>query len=277
MSTAFSAFLLSGPGPWILATAMAVGAAISRATRAVYLPSVPQERYHPGEPPPSADVAGPRSRKWAMVSLWLSCAVLLALGGVVIPDTGLPDSDMLWFLAGATVVFTLAFRFKAVVGAPLFLLAAAVVLAVSTLVSGFAPPPATLAVVRALSSRGDSLGVEVQLPRASTRILRTSGPDLVVQVDMLRFHPYYAFLPSATWYRLTGIGEQSTIAAPSEDPSSGAEVGPLAQIRARLASLAGAYPLGITQQQLQASVRPALVVPYRVQVSGDGVRLAGRP
>ena len=207
----FSQSLLFTPFFWFFFSAVATGAALSRATRRTKLHS---------------DQA--TTRKWTLVSIYLSIAVVLATCGVFVPGAEKVKDVAVLHLFGVTFAASfLALRFKRAIGLPITLiLLFALILGLLFFQSVRAFTGETeIARIRVLSSTGDNMKLEV-LPVVEQRrapepiglkssdeassgqwpvIVSLEGQYFAPIVKVIIFDDLYVFLGSKTWYRFEGL------------------------------------------------------------------------
>ena len=104
--------LAGSPLPWVLASGICIGAAVSRATR----------RARPGRDPERE-----RARRWTAAFLLLSLAVIFGLAALFLPGASrILDTRLAWAGGGAALVSFAAFRFRKALGIPVLVLCVAV-------------------------------------------------------------------------------------------------------------------------------------------------------
>lgn len=187
---------LSSAYPWALASGVAFGAAVSRATT----------RTAGKKDPDRA-----RERKWVLVCLYLSAAVLAALAGVFVP--GRPpaaDIRLLWLFLAAAALSAAAFRFKKTAGSLILLLGIALALASGLFLQGVRAftGETEIAVVRVLSADGNRMKLEVTASDptvAAPAVLDLEGGYFAPVVKVVLFDDLLVFLGVKTWYRFAGM------------------------------------------------------------------------
>jgi hypothetical protein len=166
-----SFFLLQSPYPWLCISGLFCGAALNRALRPAGYP-----RWRASDP----ERAG--TAKWMFFSLYLSLAVVAALGAVFVPGPKkILDIRLLYLFTGSTVFFFLVFRFKKTLG--LLSVILAVALAVTML----------LFLQSLLPEEGDGTITWMQ------------GSYFAPVVKVVIFDDFIVFLGAKTWYRFEGI------------------------------------------------------------------------
>jgi len=195
--TEFSYPLNTNPYPWIFLAALFFGAFLSRTTRFTR-----QRR----------DAERARTRKWVLASLYLSLAVVCALGAVFIPGPAKIDTPFqLYFFAACSFFFFLAFRFKKSFGILALLLALALVLAVQLFLGALNAfsGETEIARIRVLSVQSPpqppSLRLEVLAAQKEPVIIQLAGTHFAPLVKVVIFKDYFVFMGLKTWYRFEGI------------------------------------------------------------------------
>jgi len=193
---AYSAAIMASPFTWLFVSAFFLGAALARATRRA------RPRFL------GDDLQRARSAKWTFFSLFLSLAVIAALGAVFVPGPQkIRDERLLYFFLAGAGVFFLAFRFKKSAGLAALLLAAAVVVAVSLFLRSLAAftGETEIARVRALSVRDGRMKLELASPRQEPVILLMDGTYFAPVVKVVIFDDAFVFLGAHSWYRFEGL------------------------------------------------------------------------
>ena len=197
----FSLSVLFSPFSWYFFSAVAFGAALSHATRGTRRQTDRQRAIN---------------RKWTLVSIYLSGAVILATCGVFIPGPEkVRDITILYLFVATLAVSFLAFRFKRAIGLPFALtIIFAIIIALLFFRSLKAFTGETeIARVRVLSSTSEIMQLEVMLTgldaeeksSEETFIISLTGQYFAPIVKVIIFDDLYVFLGTKTWYRLVGL------------------------------------------------------------------------
>ena len=203
---AFSQSLFFTPFSWYFFSAVAFAAALSRSTRGTRRQSDPQRAIN---------------RKWTLVSIYLSGAVILATCGVFIPGPEkVRDIAILYLFVATLAVSFLVFRFKRAFGLPFALtIIFAVIIALLFFRSLKAFTGETeIARIRVLSSTSEIMKLEVMLigldPEEKNSeepvgpgpfIISLKGQYFAPIVKVIIFDDLYVFLGTKTWFRLVGL------------------------------------------------------------------------
>jgi tRNA(Leu) C34 or U34 (ribose-2'-O)-methylase TrmL len=192
----YSAVLAGSPYPWLAVCALFLGAALARASRRA------RPRYLGDEP----DRA--RTSKWLFFSLYLSLAVVAALGAIFVPGpTDLLRPRYLYFFAACAALFFLAFRFRRSVGAVTLLLLLALALMAGLFVRSLTAFTSQTEIgrVRVLSARGERMNLEILPARGEPVIREMAGSYFAPVVKVVIFDDLYVFLGARSWYRFEGL------------------------------------------------------------------------
>jgi hypothetical protein len=192
----YSAGLLASPYSWLFISALFLGAALQRATRRA------RPRFL-GEDPERA-----RTAKWLYFSLFLSLAVVAALGAVFVPGPqNFNELRLLYFFLAATGLFFLAFRFKKSAGLAVVLLALALVFVTAMFLRSLAAFTGETEIgrVRALAAGDGKMKLELIAPRQETVILAMDGAYFAPIVKVVIFDDLFVFLGARSWYRFEGL------------------------------------------------------------------------
>lgn len=195
---------VTDPLPWVFLAAVFLGAAASRATRRTANRPDPQRA---------------RTRKWVLVCVWLSLAVLAAVGAVAVPGSerlvargaggrlALAEPLAPWVaLAGFAVAF-LSSRFRKAAGIPFFVLALAAVVALGLFfqsVHAFTGET-EIATVKALAVADGRMRLEVQPAGRPSELVDLDGDYFAPVVKVVIFDDLWVFLGAKTWYRFVGL------------------------------------------------------------------------
>lgn len=195
--------LLTDPLPWVFTAAVFLGAAVSRATRRA------------GDRP---DPHRARTRKWVFCCVWLSIAILAAVGAVLVPGSerlvrrsggsrALVEPLLPWVaLAGFLVAF-LATRFRKSLGIPVVVLLLVAIIALGLFfqsVRAFTGET-EIATVKALTVADGKMRLEVQLPERIPELVDLDGEQFAPVVKVVIFDDGWVFLGARTWYRFEGL------------------------------------------------------------------------
>ncbi len=192
----YSAALAGSPYPWLAVSALFLAASLARASRRA------RPRYLGDE------LARARSSKWLFFSLFLSLAVVAALGAVFVPGpTDLLQPRFLYFYAACAALFFLAFRFRKSVGAATLLLLLALALTAGLFVRSLTAFTGETEIgrVRVLSAGDGRMNLEIMPARSEPVILEMTGSYFAPVVKVVIFDDLYVFLGARTWYRFEGI------------------------------------------------------------------------
>jgi hypothetical protein len=192
----YSAALAGSPYPWLAFSALFLGAALQRASRRA------RPRYL------GDDLARARTSKWLSFSLFLSLAVVAALGAVFVPGpANLAQPRFLYFYAGCTVLFFLALRFRRSAGTVTLLLLLALVFTAALFLrslTGFTGET-EIGRVRVLAARDGQMKLEILAARGEPVILGMKGSYFAPVVKVVIFDDLFVFLGARSWYRFEGL------------------------------------------------------------------------
>ncbi len=192
----YSAALAGSPYPWLAVSALFLAASLARASRRA------RPRYLGDE------LARARTSKWLFFSLFLSLAVVAALGAVFVPGpTDLLQPRFLYFYAACAALFFLAFRFRKSMGTVTLLLLLALALTAGLFVRSLTAFTGETEIgrVRVLSARDGRMNLEVMPARGEPVILEMTGSYFAPVVKVVIFDDLYVFLGARTWYRFEGF------------------------------------------------------------------------
>jgi len=199
----FRLSMLTDPLPWVFLAAMFLGAAVSRATRRTANRPDPQRA---------------RTRKWVLCCVYLSLAVLAAVGAVLVPGSErlvsrvggtlrLVEPLVPWVaLAGFAVTF-LATRFRKSLGIPVILLGLVAVIALGLFfqsVRAFTGET-EIATVKAITVADGKMRLEVQPEGRPPQMVDLDGDQFAPVVKVVIFDDLWVFLGARTWYRFVGL------------------------------------------------------------------------
>jgi len=192
-----SFFLLQSPYPWLCISGLFCGAALNRALRPA---GYPLWR--------ASDPERARTAKWMFFTLYLSLAVIAALGAVFVPGpTKILDIRLAYLFLGSTVFFFLVFRFKKTLG--LLSVILAVVLVVTMLLflqslNAFTGET-KIGQIRVLDVQDGRMKLEILPAREDSTITWMQGSYFAPVVKVVIFDDYVVFLGAKTWYRFEGV------------------------------------------------------------------------
>jgi hypothetical protein len=196
----YSATLLASPYPWLAASALALGAALQRATRRA------RPRYL-GDDPEKA-----RTSKWLFFSLFLCLAVVAALGAVFVPGPfKLLQPRFLYFYAACAALSFLALRFRKSLGAATLLLLLALAFTAALFLRSLSAFTGETEIgrVRVLAAREGRMELEVTAARGEPVIRPMAGAYFAPVVKVVIFDDLFVFLGAKSWYRLEGFSSFS--------------------------------------------------------------------
>jgi len=172
---------------------MSYSAALARRARPRYL----------GDDPDKA-----RTSKWLFFCLYLSLAVVAALGAIFVPRPfRLGQPRYLYFYAACAALFFLAFRFRKSAGTATLLLLLAVAFTAALFLrslTGFTGET-EIGRVRVLSARDAKLKLEILASRGEPVILDLTGSYFAPVVKVVIFDDLFVFLGAKSWYRFEGL------------------------------------------------------------------------
>lgn len=194
---ASSVGILASPFAWLFVSALFLGASLQRAVRRARYP-----RFI-GDDPERA-----RTAKWLFFSLYLSLAVIAALGAVFVPGPEkMRDMRLAYFFLASSAFFFLAFRFKKSIGTLSLFLILALVLVVMLFVRSLTALTGETEIgrVRVLTAREGQMKLEIIAARGEPVIRGMSGTYFAPVVKVVIFDDYFVFLGAKTWYRFEGL------------------------------------------------------------------------
>ncbi len=196
--------ILTDPLPWVFLAGVFFGAAVSRATR--------RSANRP-------DPERARTRKWVLVCVWLSLAVLTAVAGVLVPGSErlllrqadgtlrLAEPLLPWVaLAGFALAF-LATRFRKAAGIPVFVLALVAVVALGLFFQSIRAftGETRIATVKAITVADGRMRLEVQPEGRPSEMVDLDGDYFAPVVKVIVFDDLWVFLGAKSWYRFVGL------------------------------------------------------------------------
>lgn len=204
----FSFPLLASPFPWALLAGVFTGAALSRASRPVRR----VRGRRPEEPEHRAAVELRRTAKWMFFTLYLSLAVVMALGAVFVPGPEKMQgarllSRLLYLYGGSAAFFFLVFRFRRALGPAVLVLAIALVVTILLFTRALTAFTGETEIgrVRVLAAADGEMKLEILPDKGTATIARMEGTYFAPVVKVVVFDDYFVFLGAKTWYRFEGI------------------------------------------------------------------------
>jgi hypothetical protein len=188
----YSAALAGSPYPWLAVSALFLGAALQRATRRA------RPRYL-GDDPDKA-----RTSKWLFFCLYLSLAVVAALGAIFVPRPfRLGQLRYLYFYAACAALFFLAFRFRKSAGTATLLLLLAVAFTAALFLRSLTGFTGETEIGRVRVFRPGTAKLRF-CPRGPV-ILDLTGSYFAPVVKVVIFDDLFVFLGAKSWYRFEGL------------------------------------------------------------------------
>jgi hypothetical protein len=203
----FSIPLASSPFPWVLLAGLFTGAALSRALRPVR-PFGMRRRESSAAPGSGPRDDHRRTAKWMFFTLYLSLALVMALGALFVPGPAkILDIRLLYFYGGSTVLFFLVFRFRRVLGPIAVVLLIALTITVLLFAQAMTAFTGETEIgrVRVLSAKGGQMKLEIQPEKGSPFIIPMDGTYFAPIVRVVIFDDYFVFLGAKSWYRFEGM------------------------------------------------------------------------
>jgi len=188
-----SGFDISSPFFWIFLSALFTGAAFSR------ISIISSRQRNPEHS---------RKSKWVFVSLYLSAAVLFALLAVFIPGADkIIDYRLVYFFTAVMVLSFLVFRFKLIVGIPIFIILTILLFVFSFSLSDWScyQESDEVASIRALSVGDNQLKIEIQQLDDEIRFISIDGDSFAPVFQILEFPDYFFIARVKTFYRFIEI------------------------------------------------------------------------
>jgi hypothetical protein len=195
--------MLTDPLPWVFLAAVFLGAAVSRATRRTANQPDPQRA---------------RTRTWVLCCVYLSLALLAAVGAVLVPGSErlvrrvdgtlrLAEPLIPWGALAGFVLTFLATRFRKSLGIPVVVLALVAVIALGLFfqsVRAFTGET-EIATVKALAVGDGRMRLEVQPEGRPSEMVDLDGDQFAPVVKVVIFDDLWVFLGARTWYRFVGL------------------------------------------------------------------------
>jgi hypothetical protein len=191
----------SSPLPWVVLAGVCVGGAVSRATR----------RTRPGRDPERE-----RARRWVVVCMLLSLAVILGLAAVFLPGPSrIADTRLAWACGAAAVVSFAAFRFRKALGIPVLVLLLAFAVSLGLFLRSIRAftGETVIATVRVIGtstvtggvSGSSTMNLELVPRGMEPVVLSMKGDYFAPVVKVVIFDDLLVFLGAKTWYRFEGM------------------------------------------------------------------------
>jgi len=194
---ASSFFLLQSPYPWVCISGLFCGAALNRALRSAGYPRCR-----------ASDPERARTAKWMYFTLYLSLAVIAALGAVFVPGPKkILDIRLAYLFLGSTVFFFLVFRFKKTLGLLSVILAVALVVTMLLFLQSLNAftGETQIGQIRVLDVQDGRMKLEILPARGDSTITWMQGSYFAPVVKVVIFDDYVVFLGAKTWYRFEGV------------------------------------------------------------------------
>ena len=193
----FKLLVLQTPHFWLVVSGLFCGAALNRAVRPAAYP-----RWRATDPERA------KTAKWMFFTLYLSLAVVAALGAVFVPGPEkIIDPGLLYLFAGSTVFFFLVFRFKKTIGLLAVILAIALAGSLMLFLQSLNAftGETEIAQVRVLDVQERGMKLEILPARGESMVTWLKGSYFAPVVKVVIFDDYVVFLGAKTWYRFMGI------------------------------------------------------------------------
>jgi len=149
-----------------------------------------------------------RTAKWIFFTLYLSLAVVMALGAVFVPGPArILDTRLLYFYAASTGLFFLVFRFRKVMAPIVVVLLVALIGAVLLFAQALNAFTGETEIgrVRVLAAADGQMTLEVTPEATEPVVVPMRGSYFAPVVKVVIFEDYFVFLGAKTWYRFEGI------------------------------------------------------------------------
>lgn len=188
---------MQSPYPWLCISGLFCGAALNRALRSAGYP-----RWRASDP----ERAG--TAKWMFFTLYLSLAVIAALGAVFVPEPKkILDIRLAYLFLGSTVFFFLVFRFKKTLGLLSVILAVALVVTMLLFLQSLNAftGETEIGQIRVLDVQDGRMKLEILPARGDSTITWMQGSYFAPIVKVVIFDDYVVFLGAKTWYRFEGV------------------------------------------------------------------------
>ena len=160
------------------------------------------------------DPEGARNWKWIFLSLYLSAAILSALGGAFLtgPER-VVDIRLLVVLGVTALVFALAFRFKRAFGIAclglVFLGTAYFLVALDGHVCY--PPGSEILRFRVISTSTEETRIEILHPDATSEFITVDGRQVALGLERLTASEVYFFAARPAYYRMLGFAPDPSL------------------------------------------------------------------
>jgi hypothetical protein len=196
--------LLTDPLPWVFAASVFLGAAASRATRRTANRPDPHRAW---------------TRKWVLFCVWLSLALLAAVGAVLVPGSErlltrgadgalrLVQPLLPWVALAGFLVTLFATRFRKSLGIPVVAIVLVAVIALGLFfqsVRAFTGET-EIASVKALAVTDGRMRLEVLPQGQLPQLVELEGDQFAPVVKVVIFEDVWVFLGARTWYRFVGL------------------------------------------------------------------------
>jgi hypothetical protein len=156
----------------------------------------------------ASDPERARTAKWMFFTLYLSLAVVAALGAVFVPGPKkILDIRLTYLFLGSTVFFFLVFRFKKTLGLLSMILAVALVVTMLLFLQSLNAftGETEIGQVRVLDIQDGRMKLEILPDQGDGTITWMQGSYFAPVVKVVIFDDYAVFLGAKTWYRFEGI------------------------------------------------------------------------
>jgi hypothetical protein len=184
---------ITTPVFWLFLSSLFSGAAIGRTT-------IPLKKYK------NLDAA--RNRKWVMICIYLSLAIIMAICAIYIPGPQkIKNINFLLFYCGTTIIFFFAFRFKRAFGLPFFIVFLALLVVILLFIQSITAFTGEVEISRLhiLAIKNEVMQIEVIPAGKESLFLEMGGTYFAPVVKVIIFDDVLVFLGSKTWYRFIGM------------------------------------------------------------------------
>jgi hypothetical protein len=185
--------LLGNPYPWLFASALFAGGALSSLTRRAVRARDPEKA---------------RERKGFFAAAAVTLCVVFLLCAVFVPGPEkIRDLAVIPFYLVVTAVFFLAFRFKKAAGLPVLILAGGLAVALFLFFQAVVSftGETEVARIRVTSTAGNAMKFDLIGEDGKSESLEMPGTLLGAEVKEIIFHDVFVFLGAKTAYRFTGL------------------------------------------------------------------------
>ncbi len=190
----FSLYTAS-PYFWFFFAALFSGAAFSKATRPVKVKKDKEKEV---------------DRKWIIICINFSIALLMVLTGLFIPgldEAGENPGALFLFFIILFVYFFLAFRFKKAIGLPssiIFILLITFVLLFLQSIISFTGET-EIARIKVHYAKDNTMALEIIRDEAEPALIDMDGGYFAPIVEIVIFDDFLVFFGNKTWYRFLGL------------------------------------------------------------------------